>query len=111
MGAKHFCCSPDHKVVLLRSQHSIDFINTAISALENELSEYAKSINKDNNDLESVLHDVCEISASLKIIQDHLYDDNCYVTYDVILTTIRFILTSGHIDHGLLTYAIDLLYK
>lgn len=108
---KRFCYSPDHKVVLLRSQHAIDFTNTAISALENELSEYAKSINKDNNNLESDLHSVCEISASLKIMRDHLYDDNCYVTHDVILTTIRFILTSGHIDYGLLTYAIDLLYK
>jgi hypothetical protein len=109
--AKRFCYSPDHRVVLVRSSHEKDFINTATSALENELREYAKSINKDNNDLESVLHDVCEINNSLRIMRDHLYDDNCYVTHDVILTTIRFILTSGHIDHGLLTYAIELLYK
>lgn len=108
--AKRFCYSPDHRVVLPKDHHAKDFASTAILALENELREHANSINKDNNDLESTLRDVCEISNSLRIIQDHLYDD-CYVTHDVILTTIRFILASGHINHESLTYAIELLYK
>lgn len=109
--AKRFCYSPDHKVVLSKDPYAEKFVNAAISALENELCKYAKSINKDNHDLDSVFHDMFIISHHLMIMQDHFYDNSCYVTHDVIFTTIRFILTPGHIDLGLLKYAIDLLYK
>lgn len=109
--AKRFCYSPDHRVALSRNQHSMDFANAAISALENELHDHANSINKDNNDLESVLHDVYEINNNLKMIRDYFHGDDCCVTHDVILITLRFILMSGHVDHELITYTINLLLK
>lgn len=109
--AQRFSYSPDHKVALSRNQLSMDFANAAISALENELRECANSINKDNSDLESVLHNVYEININLKMMRDFFHGDDCYVTHDMILITLRFILISGHIDHELIAYTVNLLLK